>query len=78
MLPDGDGAEVLALVRQENLGIRVAVISASGPSSGYMRDAMRHRPDVVFHKPWSLNEIAAWLNQSLAGGETPPPPRDCN
>jgi CheY-like chemotaxis protein len=60
MLPDGNGAEVLAYIRQHNLPIRVAIVTAAGPGE-YWDEALRHAPDALLKKPWHLDELRAWL-----------------
>jgi|SRR5688572_8263140 CheY-like chemotaxis protein len=60
MLPDGNGAEVLEQIRKDNLPIKVAVITAVSEGR-FWEEAVRHRPDVIFRKPWNLEQIKNWL-----------------
>ena len=60
MLPDGNGAEVLAHVRENELPIRVALTTAAGPG-WFWDEATRYAPDRVFKKPWDLTELADWF-----------------
>ena len=62
MLPDYDGVVLLRAVRNQNLPIRVALVTASGAGSKPVNDAMQWRPDAVFHKPVSFAQVAAWLH----------------
>lgn len=61
MLPDASGVLVLQVIRRRKLPVRVGIVSAAGPDSAVMAQAMRLRPDVVFHKPVQFPEIEAWL-----------------
>lgn len=62
MLPDGDGAELLGLVRERGLPIRVMVTTGS---------ADRHRldlvlglgPDYLFQKPIDLEQLLRRLEE---------------
>jgi CheY-like chemotaxis protein len=62
MLPDGNGAEVLAMIRERNLPVKVAVITAVGPGR-YLDEALAHDPDAVFKKPWDLSDLKGFLTQ---------------
>ena len=61
MLPDAGGIVVLRSVRRRNLAVRVAVVTAAGPTSDVLADAMRWQPDAVFHKPVHFKAVEAWL-----------------
>ena len=64
MLPDGNGAELLELVRRENLPVRVAVVTAAGPGR-FWDEAMRHRPDAVLRKPWDLDDLKKFMQDEV-------------
>jgi two-component system, OmpR family, alkaline phosphatase synthesis response regulator PhoP len=66
MLPDTPGAMVLRHVRESNLPVRVALLTAAGPESKPLAEAMQWRPDAVFHKPVRVGAIEAWLGEGLA------------
>ena len=61
MLPDGNGAEVLAFVRDNDMPIKVALSTAVAGSGHFWDEAIRHAPDAVFHKPWDLDELRTWF-----------------
>src|SRR5688572_3870160 len=60
MLPDYAGAELLRVVREHNLSVRVAIVTAAGPDSRVVSDAMRWRPDALFQKPVRLADVSDW------------------
>src|SRR5256885_4967863 len=61
MMPDGSGGEVLEHIRRHKLPIKVGIVTASGPRSRDWDEAMKHKPDAVFRKPWNVNELKVWL-----------------
>src|SRR5688572_18099914 len=61
MLPDAGGIVVLRSVRRRMLPVRVALVTASGPTSDVVAETMRWQPDAVFHKPVRFLEVEAWL-----------------
>src|SRR5687768_7494624 len=63
MLPDAAGVVVLRSVRRRQLPVRVALLTAAGPDSHTVTEAMRWKPDAVFHKPVTFAEVEAWLQQ---------------
>ena len=65
MLPDAGGVVVLRAVRRRQLDVRVAVLTAAGPGSAAVAEALKWRPEKVFHKPVLFAEVEAWL----AGGD---------
>ena len=83
MLPDGEGAEVLGRVRQENRPAKVAVTTALSMGSLLVR-TVGLRPDALFFKPLNFAQITLWLRQAgvVTGDANPssaprasPPPR---
>jgi len=62
-LPDAGGVVLLRSVRRQQLPVKIAVVTASGPDSHTVTDASRWGPDAVFHKPVDLGKIRAWLEQ---------------
>ena len=63
-LPDYSGAVLLREVRRANLPIRVALVTASGPASQPVYEAMQWRPDAIFHTPVQFADVEAWLQQA--------------
>jgi DNA-binding response OmpR family regulator len=63
MLPDAGGIVVLKAIRRRGLRVRVALLTAAGPESPTVAEALRWKPDAVFHKPIMFPEIRAWLQQ---------------
>jgi DNA-binding response OmpR family regulator len=64
MLPDAGGVVILRSVRRRSLPVRVAVLTAAGPDSPVVTDALRWQPDAVFHKPIVFSEVESWLAQA--------------
>jgi DNA-binding response OmpR family regulator len=62
-LPDAGGVVLLRSVRRQNLPVKIAVVTASGPDSPAVADATRWRPDAVFHKPIDFPKIRKWLEE---------------
>lgn len=56
MLPDGDGASVLRRVRQQSLGCRVAVTTASADVH-WIERVQAMGPDAFLKKPIELAEL---------------------
>jgi DNA-binding response OmpR family regulator len=63
-LPDYSGAVLLREVRRENLPVRVAIVTAAGPTSQAVNEAMQWRPDAIFYKPVRFGDVEAWLQQA--------------
>ena len=59
LLPDGNGIDLLRLVRQEGRNTVVAVIS--GASDQMLTEAIKLRPYTVFGKPIDLEDFRGWL-----------------
>ena len=64
MLPDASGLVLLQYVRRCRLPVRVALLSAAGPTSAAVAEAALLKPDAVFHKPIVFAEVEAWLNNT--------------
>jgi DNA-binding response OmpR family regulator len=66
MLPDYNGVTLLKAIRHERARkkMRIAIVSAAGPTSEVFVDALRENPDAVFHKPVSFPEIEAWVQSA--------------
>ena len=64
MLPDASGVVVLRAVRRRNLSVRIAVVTGSGAESAALAEALRWKPDEVFHKPLVWVDIERWLGLS--------------
>lgn len=59
MLPDGNGADLLAEIRQQQLTIKVAIATAA---SGEMLDHVQSlSPDSYFRKPVDVPALMTWL-----------------
>ena len=70
MLPDGNGSDVLAHIRQRRLPIRVAVTTGAIDWRSMLQD-VGEPPDAVFQKPLNFKELIVWLNEHcthLTGG----------
>lgn len=77
--PDGQGTDVLALIRASNMQMRIALLTAAGPGDRVWDEALAFNPDAAFRKPWDLRRIIDWLKQDSPappGGRAPssPPP----
>ena len=59
-LPDGHGTEVLRHIRENNLPMRVAVVSGSSDTR-LLADMQSLNPDVVFRKPTDWDGLLGWL-----------------
>ena len=64
MLPDAPGVVVLRSVRRRQLPVRVALLTAAGPNSHTVAEAVRWDPDIVFHKPVTFAAVEAWLQRA--------------
>ena len=62
-LPDAGGVVLLRSIRRQQLPVKIAVVTASGPDSPAVADATRWRPDAIFHKPADFAKIRAWLEE---------------
>jgi DNA-binding NtrC family response regulator len=58
MLPDGNGAEVLAHIRRNHLPIRVAVTSGAANWESLLNGV---RPDAYFAKPLDFEGLVRWI-----------------
>ncbi len=56
MLPDGDGIEILARVREANLPIKVVVTTAVGDPAR-LAAVYRLNPDCILRKPMDLGDL---------------------
>jgi two-component system response regulator RegA len=66
MLPDGNGIELLRLIRELNLPVRVAVATGSGDTD-LMSSAILLKPDAFFTKPIDATELVSWLGSHKQG-----------
>jgi CheY-like chemotaxis protein len=61
MLPDGDGADLLRQIRDEQLPVRVAVLTGMGDP--VVLDRVRQlQPEVLFRKPVNIHAFLEWLD----------------
>ena len=61
MLPDGNGVEVLELIRRERLAVKVAVLTAVGDPV-VLAIAQAFNPDGFFRKPADFGQLRMWLD----------------
>lgn len=60
MLPDGDGAELLRQIRDQNLPVRVAVTTAVNDLTR-LRTVAQLSPECVLRKPIELSQLLSGL-----------------
>lgn len=63
-LPDGNGVEVLRLVRRMDAPIKVAVLTGSDDRS-HLGTALLLKPDAFFRKPVQLSQLVDWITSVL-------------
>ena len=61
MLPDANGVVLLQAIRRRDLPLRVALVTAAGPDSRVVTEALNWRPDAIFHKPLLFADLEAWV-----------------
>ena len=66
-LPDGNGKDLLKLIREKNLAVKVAVITGTSDKA-VLDETKQLKPDALFLKPLNVPRILAWLRQ---GGDGP-------
>ena len=66
MLPDGNGSQILAYIRQRNLPIRVAVTTGAIDWEKMLQSA-GPPPDAVFPKPVDVRRLIDWLQAHCDG-----------
>ncbi|MDB5173461.1 MAG: regA [Phycisphaerales bacterium] len=59
-LPDGNGIEILRLIRQLELPIKVAIVSGNTDYST-VGTAFLLEPDAFFRKPVNARELMSWV-----------------
>ncbi len=59
-LPDGNGTELLRLIRDANLPIKVAVTTGR-TDRVLMAEVSQLQPDAFFTKPVDLHELICWV-----------------
>jgi DNA-binding response OmpR family regulator len=62
-LPDAGGVVLLRSIRRQQLPVKIAVVTASGPDSPAVTDAARWRRDAIFHKPVDFSKIRKRLEE---------------
>jgi CheY-like chemotaxis protein len=63
MLPDGNGIDLIQKLRDENLPIKVAVMTAvSDPD--LLRKVRDLAPEALFQKPVNFVQVIRWLDES--------------
>ncbi len=73
MLPDGNGIEILQQVRREELGAKVAVISAANDPE-MLNAVMALKPEAIFGKPLDVRDFLDWLESNgIAEGNSKRP-----
>jgi CheY-like chemotaxis protein len=63
MLPDGEGADLMAQLERQARRVRIAVTTSARMDSAVVQRAQRLKPEVVLQKPISLNQLLEWLNR---------------
>jgi CheY-like chemotaxis protein len=63
MLPDGDGASLLAFIRAKHPAIRVAITTALH-NPAHLSEVRALRPHALFIKPLDLNALLEWLKKT--------------
>ncbi|HSU65492.1 MAG TPA: response regulator [Tepidisphaeraceae bacterium] len=59
-LPDGRGTQILQRIRDEGLPIKVAVTTGT-IDLPLLETARELHPDRIFQKPYSANDLVAWI-----------------
>jgi len=66
LLPDGNGRDLLREVRDSELPVKVAVLTAAADKQ--LLDEVRAlKPDALFGKPLDVPRLLAWLRQGGTG-----------
>jgi len=60
ILPDGNGIEVLKVIREQKSKIAVAVISGAG--NEMLAQTLQLRPQGLFGKPIDIDDFRGWLS----------------
>ncbi len=68
-LPDGLGTDLLAEIRDCNLPIAVAMLTATKNKTNIYK-CYAHRPDAIFIKPLDPYEVGEWIEQQVARRKT--------
>ena len=66
LLPDGSGKDLLRHIREHDLPIKVAVITAAADKQ-LLADVRALKPDALFAKPLDVPRLLAWLRQGGTG-----------
>lgn len=76
-LPDGSGLKLLEAVKQQDLSVKVAVITGA-EKTDLLADAVMLQPDAFLKKPVDFLDVLAWiegerpsLSEFLAGDASP-------
>ena len=62
-LSDGDGIALLRRIREEELPVRVAVITGSA-NEQMLSDVRQFHPDALFIKPIDFGDLVKWLEEA--------------
>jgi DNA-binding response OmpR family regulator len=66
LLPDGSGKDLLRHIREHDLPIKVAVITAAADKL-LLAEVRALKPDALFAKPLDVPRLLAWLRQGGTG-----------
>jgi DNA-binding response OmpR family regulator len=66
LLPDGSGKDLLRHIREHELPIKVAVITAAADKQ-LLAEVRALKPDALFAKPLDVPRLMAWLRQGGTG-----------
>ena len=64
-LPDGLGTDVLRRIREQNLPVRVAVMTATTDSQ-VLREVLEMEPSELFLKPQDMGRLLSWVETQAA------------
>src|SRR5689334_20824451 len=63
MLPDGNGIDIMRKIRDENLPIKVAVMTAVADPD-LLEKVRDLTPEAIFQKPVNFVQVIRWLDES--------------
>ena len=64
-LPDGPGIQLLERVHEENLPVKVAIVTGAS-SNDLLTNAVMMHPDAFLRKPVDFGDLLAWLEGCVA------------
>ena len=66
MLPDGNGKDLLRHIREQDLPIKVVILTAAADRQ-LLAEVRALKPDALFGKPLDVPRLLAWLRQGGSG-----------